>query len=88
MRIGQPASAEILKAFRAFYRCVEPGGGCLITVRDDGDVEPTARAFRSRYYAVSPVRLEALLREAGFSNVHRAECDYYQPVIVGSTCGV
>jgi len=124
------SDADILKAFRAFYRCVRPGGGCLITVRDydaversgtrmipygvreddgarylifqvwtfdsaqydldmyfvrdDGDAEPTTYVFRTRYYAISPVRLEALLREAGFSDVHRAECDYYQPVIVGS----
>jgi hypothetical protein len=32
---------------------------------------------------VSPARLEALLREAGFVDVRRAESDYYQPVIVG-----
>jgi len=28
------SDADILDAFRAFYRCVKPGGGCLITVRD------------------------------------------------------
>lgn len=124
------SDADILDAFRAFYRCVEPGGGCIITVRDydaversgtrvipygvrendgarylifqvwtfddphydlamyfvqdDGSAEGTAHIFRSRYYAVSPARLEALLREAGFVDVHRAESDYYQPVIVGS----
>jgi len=26
--------ADILEAFAAFYRCIRPGGGCLITVRD------------------------------------------------------
>jgi SAM-dependent methyltransferase len=25
---------ELLKAFRQFYQCVSPGGGCLISVRD------------------------------------------------------
>lgn len=25
---------EILHAFRAFYRCVKPGGGCLISIRN------------------------------------------------------
>jgi SAM-dependent methyltransferase len=28
------SDTEILSAFREFYRCVKPGGGCLITVRD------------------------------------------------------
>jgi SAM-dependent methyltransferase len=123
------SDADILKAFRAFYRCVKPGGGCLITVRDydaversgmrvipygtreedgvtyfifqvwtfddacydlamcfvrdDRAPEDAAHIFWSRYYAVSPARLEALLREAGFGDVRRAESDYYQPVIVG-----
>jgi 2-polyprenyl-3-methyl-5-hydroxy-6-metoxy-1,4-benzoquinol methylase len=25
---------DILKAFREFYHCIKPGGGCLITLRD------------------------------------------------------
>jgi SAM-dependent methyltransferase len=30
---------DILTAFRQFYACVRPGGGCLITVRDYDQVE-------------------------------------------------
>jgi hypothetical protein len=53
-------------------------------VQDDGGAEGTAQIFRSRYYAISLARLEAMLREAGFVDVHRAASDYYQPVIVGT----
>ena len=124
------SDAEIQEAFESFYRCVRPGGGCLITVRDydreersdvkvvpygirqtegvtylvfqvwefDGDhydlsiyiIEDAggekgiAHIFRTRYYAVSPRRLQELMKEAGFQNVHQVESEFYQPVIVGT----
>jgi hypothetical protein len=28
------SDAEIQQAFASFYRCIKPGGGCLISVRD------------------------------------------------------
>lgn len=28
------SDGEILKAFKGFYRCLKPGGGCLVTLRD------------------------------------------------------
>jgi hypothetical protein len=46
--------------------------------------EGVAHIFRTRYYAVSPQRLAELLREVGFRDVHRAESEFYEPVIVGS----
>ena len=39
---------EILQAFRQFYRCVKPGGGCIITVRDYAKLE--RRAHRKEMY--------------------------------------
>lgn len=122
--------ADIREAFASFYRCVRPGGGCLITVRDydreersgtkvvpygirhvderkylvfqvweyegmhydlsmyliedTGRDEGVAQIFRTRYYAVRPQRLEELLRDVGFRDVHRVVSEFYQPVIVGS----
>lgn len=124
------SDAEIRQAFASFYRCITPGGGCLISVRDydledrsgvkvvpyglrqvkgtrylvfqvweyegseyelsmymiedEGAEEGIAHIFRTRYYAVSCFRLEELLKEVGFRDVHRAESAYYQPIIVGS----
>lgn len=124
------SDTEIQQAFASFYRCIKPGGGCLISVRDydleersgvkvvpygirqvkgtrylvfqvweyegsqyelsmymiedEGGEEGVAHIFRTRYYAVSPDRLEELLKEVGFRDVRRAESAYYQPIIVGS----
>lgn len=124
------SDAEILAAFESFYRCLRPGGGCLISVRDydeeelsgtkmvpygirqaegrrylvfqvwefegahydlsmyiiedAGDERGVTHIFRTKYYAVSPLHLEELLRSVGFRDVHRAKCDFFQPVIVGS----
>ena len=56
----------------------------MYLVEDQGGEEGITHIFRTRYYAISTQRLEELLREAGFRDVHRAESEYYQPVIVGS----
>lgn len=40
--------------------------------------------MRSRYYAVSTVRLCELLRNAGFENVKRLDGVFYQPILVGT----
>ncbi|MBT2325898.1 class I SAM-dependent methyltransferase [Variovorax paradoxus] len=40
--------------------------------------------MRSRYYAVSMVRLECLMRDAGFDSVRRIDGAFYQPVLVAS----
>ncbi|MCM5682663.1 class I SAM-dependent methyltransferase [Schlegelella sp. S2-27] len=44
-------------------------------------------AMRSRYYALSVERVCALMREAGFENVHRAQTAFYQPVIAATKPG-
>lgn len=40
--------------------------------------------MRSRYYAISTVRLLGLMRQAGFKNVQRLDHAFYQPVLVGT----
>jgi SAM-dependent methyltransferase len=47
-----------------------------------GDVN--TRVARSRYYALSTVRLCELMRNAGFQNVRRIDGAFYQPVLVGT----
>jgi SAM-dependent methyltransferase len=42
------------------------------------------KVFKSQYYAVSPHRIVELMIRAGFKSVKIANCDYYQPVIVGT----
>lgn len=44
----------------------------------------TTHVMRSRYYAVSTDRLEALMRKAGFTAVRRVDGAFYQPVLLGS----
>jgi len=34
------SDAEILTAFKQFYQCTTPGGGCIISVRDYAAIEP------------------------------------------------
>ena len=121
---------DILDAFREFYHCIKPGGGCLVTLRDydkenrgetrviphgervsdgvthilfqvwkfidkhydltlylitdDGISPPDTRTFQSRYYAVSLSTVIRLMKEAGFEKVRELDCDFYQPVIVGT----
>jgi hypothetical protein len=124
------SDADILQAFRQFFACTGPGGGCLITVRDyeredltgqqvrlygtreengksylvfqkwdcrdhlynvsmyfvedDGRAECRTHVMRSTYYAVRVPRLMELMAEAGFSDVHRIDNGFFQPVIVGT----
>jgi 2-polyprenyl-3-methyl-5-hydroxy-6-metoxy-1,4-benzoquinol methylase len=37
---------EILQAFRQFYACCRPGGGCVISVRDYENEDPTSPQIR------------------------------------------
>jgi SAM-dependent methyltransferase len=123
--------ADLSAALGQMYRCLRPGGGCLLTVRDydreqrgrnvvkpygvrveggkrylalqvwdfEGehynltmfllaeDVasrEVSARAMRSRYYAVGTGKLLDLMRQAGFDDVARLDGVFYQPVLVGT----
>jgi len=39
---------EILQAFRQFYRCAAPDGGCLLSVRDYASMERGGRRFYPR----------------------------------------
>ena len=39
---------EILQAFQEFYRCTTPEGGCLISVRDYANMEPSGRKLNPR----------------------------------------
>jgi SAM-dependent methyltransferase len=45
--------------------------------------EPTARAMRSTYYAVSIARLMGLLEQAGFTGVERIDEQFHQPILIG-----
>ena len=47
-----------------------------------GDV--VSHTFRTRYYAISTLRLCELMIEAGFENVRRIDGLFYQPVLVGT----
>lgn len=56
-------------------------------------VEPSAGprrviASRSRYYAVSIMKLSDLLKEAGFINVGRIDNRFFQPVLTGRKAGL
>lgn len=44
----------------------------------------TARAMRSRYYAIGINRLLALMREAGFKETMMLDGAFYQPALVGT----
>jgi len=46
--------------------------------------EVKTHVMRSRYYAVSTLRLIELMREAGFENVQQLDGVFYQPVLVGT----
>ena len=56
---------------RMYLTSESPEGECRTSV------------LRSRYYAVSIVRLLELLREAGFIDVRRLDGVLFQPVLVG-----
>jgi SAM-dependent methyltransferase len=122
---------EILRALRAMYACLRPGGGCIITIRayekeerGKGLVKPygireqgvkrylvwqvwdfegeqyvvslylleddkqsgvvNTHVMRSRYYAIHPSHLMALMGEAGFEDVARLDDVFFQPVLVGT----
>jgi len=45
----------------------------------------SARAFRTRYYAIDTDHLAALMRQAGFERVRRLDDVFYQPVLVGTS---
>lgn len=45
--------------------------------------EPTTRAMRSTYYAVSITKLLELLEQAGFTGVERIDEQFFQPVLMG-----
>lgn len=47
-----------------------------------GDAAPTIHKFSTRYYAVSLVTLERLLREAGFEDVVQRDEHFFQPLMV------
>jgi SAM-dependent methyltransferase len=55
-------------------------------IDDRPDAPPSARVFRSRYYAIPPDHLLELMRTAGFEKVRRVE-GFYQPVLVGTRPG-
>jgi hypothetical protein len=40
--------------------------------------------MRSRYYAIAPDRIAALMAEAGFDRVERLDEMFFQPVLVGT----
>ena len=53
-------------------------------VEDDGGVECRTHVMRTTYYAIHVPRLLELLAEAGFTDVHRLDDQFFQPVIVGT----
>lgn len=46
--------------------------------------EVRTHALRSRYYAISTVKLLGLMSEAGFEEVKRIDGVYFQPILVGT----
>lgn len=44
---------------------------------------PQLRVNKASYYAVSPARLKALMRQAGFKKVQRLDGAFYQPILLG-----
>jgi len=45
-----------------------------------------AHVMHSRYYAISPNKLLALMEDAGFAGVKRLDDSFYQPVLIGTKC--
>jgi SAM-dependent methyltransferase len=127
------SAAEIEAALVECLRCVRPGGGCLITMRDYGAPPPPgtvevrpygarrwngrrydvqqvwtwrgahydlAFEFRpppgddhapiilhTRYLAIPPRSVAALMRAAGFADVERVDGRFFQPVLMGTRPG-
>jgi hypothetical protein len=46
--------------------------------------EVRTHALRSRYYAISTVKLLDLMSEAGFEDVKRIDDVYFQPILIGT----
>jgi len=122
--------ADIASALRECLRCLRPGGGCVITMRDYGTPPPpgtvqvypygmrqwNGRRFHLRqvwrwrgarydmtlemtpaqgnappvvaldatYFSITPARVCALMREAGFADVRRLDGRFALPLLVGT----
>jgi SAM-dependent methyltransferase len=60
----------------------------LYFVEDDVSSGVThTHVMRSRYYAISPNHLLALMQQVGFAEVKRIDDAFYQPVLVGTKRG-
>ena len=46
--------------------------------------EAKTHVMRSRYYAISPNSVLALMQEAGFVNLERLDDVFFQPLLVGT----
>jgi SAM-dependent methyltransferase len=55
------------------------------TPLDGDDLEPIV--LRTRYQAIPPARVGALMRAAGFADVERIDGRFFQPVLVGTRPG-
>lgn len=54
-------------------------------IEDDKESEVAkTHVMRSRYYAISPTHLLALMEQAGFEEVKRLDGVFFQPVLVGT----
>jgi len=53
-------------------------------LEDTGGPSCTTHVMRSKYYAVTVNRLIELMQDAGFTDVHRMDERFFQPLIVGS----
>jgi SAM-dependent methyltransferase len=51
---------------------------------DQSTSKVRTHVMRSRYYAVSIAKLQALMRDAGFSNVRRIDDAFHQPALLGT----
>ena len=56
----------------------------IYLIRDDGEKRADTRVFRSQYYAISTSKIIELMQEAGFKGIKQIECDFYQPVVIGT----
>lgn len=55
-----------------------------IIEENDSTQEVQTHALRSRYYAISTVKLLDLMSEAGFEDVRRIDDVYFQPILIGT----
>lgn len=55
----------------------------MYVIEEPPGFAPSMRTMRARYFAVPIVKLQELMREAGFVELERLDSPYYQPILLG-----